>query len=373
MLVISIFNTQQLKNKLLERISYISYASYLVHYPIIKLFNHYYKDDIYADIFAVIATFSLGYFLTYIYNKILHTYNNKFKLASILSLIFFSGGIYFITKYEVSQKYEPFNFQNIEDIQKEINSKLKHLKCSDGSYYDCYQTSKNENEILIIGDSHAMAIATGSLLNYSENKSEFKIISRGGCLPVVEYSFWNGDADTKPRECEKFYNIVRNEIKGKYKYIIFANYNSLFLNNWKAFEKEENNRAKRIDNKILYKKISERYVEIFKEIKSSGKIPIYIVDAPEFSTNLKDCEDDEKKCEFSRINVESSRPEELSIKYLLSTEFSFKSINLLDLICDDKDCYAYKDNEWRYADGNHLNAKWGGKAFDFIQLKIKDK
>jgi peptidoglycan/LPS O-acetylase OafA/YrhL len=367
-LIISIFNINQLKCRLIEEISYISYASYLVHYPIIKYLNYYFGDNIYTNYYALITTFGLGYVLTYLYNKILSLFNNKFRLSIIICLVLSSACAYLIL-----EKHGFAKFQNIKAIQAEMNLRNEHLKCSDGMYYDCYQTSNNEKKYLIIGDSHAMAIAVGSLLNYSSSKTDFKIISRGGCLPVVEYSFWNGNPDTKPRECEKFYNIISNEIKGDYKYIIFANYNSLFLNKWRAYNGNENNKEKSIGNKELYENITEQYVKIFKDIQISGKVPVYILDVPEYDTDLAQCEINEIKCKTPRIDVELSRSEEIKMKNLLASKYHFNTINLMDLLCDDKYCYAYRDGEWRYADGNHLNGKWGGKAFDFIELNIKGK
>lgn len=360
--IISIFKTHQLKSDFLEKISQISYASYLVHYPIIKYFN-YFINNVYINFLSLIATFSIGYFLTIIYNKYISNFNNKFKYSLIISIVFISSSVYIILNNKT------VNFQNIPAIQKEIKEKLGHLKCSDGTYYDCYQSDANENDYLIIGDSHAMAIGVGALLNYSENKTRFKVISRGGCLPIVEYSFWNGNPDTKPRECEKFYNIVKNELSGNYKYIVFANYNSLFLNNWIAYE-NKNNKYIPVNSVILNEKIGNRYLEIFKEIKSAGKTPVYILDVPEFNINLKDCATEGNKCKSLRGDTELSRLDELRINDLLKKE-KFKSINLLDLLCDDKYCYAYKDGEWRYADGNHLNGTWGGLAFDYIYRNIK--
>lgn len=358
-LIISSFSANQLKFYLVEKISHISYASYLVHYPIIKFINHYYKNNLFASFFALIATFLFGYILTYIYNVLIKNYNNKFKLSIIISLIFIISIIYIVKKTEYN------NFQNIQDIQSEIK-KIQDLKCSDGNYYDCYQTKGDQHDYLIVGDSHAMAIAVGSLLNYSDKKSSFKVISRGGCLPVVKYSFWNGNPDNKPRECEKFYDIVKNEIKGSYKYIIFANYNSLFTNKWKTYENHLYDNKKLINNNELISKITEQYIEVFKGIKKSGKTPIFILDVPEFDVNLINCKVDESLCKSPRVNVEISRSEDIKLKNTLSAEYNFKTISLLDLLCDNQNCYSYKDNEWRYSDGNHLNGNWGGKAFDFI-------
>jgi peptidoglycan/LPS O-acetylase OafA/YrhL len=365
----------------------ISYSLYLIHYPLISLYRHYFVLEPSFNIKILLL------FLSYLISIFSYKYvETPFRKKNIDQKFFIRNkyfyNIFFLTIILFISLIINFNnnfkksLPNIKDKSKEqisfdkceydpsINfQKLKIQEC-------LFNKTINKIDFIILGDSHAQSISKNLTEKIYKNFKKNTLISTmPGCAPILGLKRMN-DIE-KNKNCKKF-NKLNKEI------IIQKNIkNIILLANWPSYTNRGmfNNGEGGIDkefqiyeykNKQNFQFFFKRQLEVFKDLKAS----IYLIfPIPEAGWDVKRLND--------RMKSRNIEQEEISISFKKYLERNAEIHSIFEDINDEniEKIYSYKffclnflkdrcvnkfQNKILYKDKDHLS-QHGSEIFtDFV-------
>lgn len=330
--ILFIISNQIKKNILTLPFSYlgkISYSLFLIHWPVIVIFNYYYIQNYDLQIKIILTLFILlisHFSWRYIENKFLYKNVKKFKITLLkFILIIFPILLIIFSLYQKNITQIDKNYYKF--ITNEISNEnyLKNL---------LNKNKKFKNTIFIYGDSHATDLANA--INLNNNKLEYNINLQNidiSCIKNINNKF------------QKFKNKILNKtcIQGQ-----------------KSFEKIYLNQASNNDTLIFsfyWQKNHLNYLEKFIQyLEENTKNRIYLMlQIPVIRnisvSNLKEINNFEN---FTYNSLEKKQDYNTQILEILEN-FNTIPIDLSDKICNRKKkiCFVREDNKNLYFDKHH--------------------
>jgi len=370
------FNAHVLSNRALVLIGKISFPLYLWHWPLLV-----YSDILLGGqaspmhrILLVLIAFLLAWLTYFFIENPIRTGIRSMRSALVLLLtmvlvglagfmVYINHGLQFrsaVTHF--SQAEDAFLWPEEWNVQEACIKKYPFY----GRY--CLESDPlRPPSVALIGDSHANQLYIG-LADYYQKKGE-NLINLGGWLP-----FWNvenGSLSEQSRRVERreWMEKILNEVSASptIETIILAFRENAVNNTARAYSPYTNywkliNHPNLTDEKdMLYIALRETMAKL---IQTNKKI-ILIADIPGLDFNPKECisqrpfvshRNTREVCGIERSKFEAYTEPYHAIIKKISEEFPavhiFYSYHYL---CDDKYCYAKKDNDFLYRDDNHLS------------------
>lgn len=341
------------KNKILIHFGDLSYTLYLVHFPIIIIFNILTpsKYIFISDILVLITSYGLSIIIYKFYeypirksNTLLLFCQIHFQKFIFLLILYLSFMIFIFQKDPELTKINIFK-SDIERFQKSE----RNTQCLD-NYFDfnnldstlfnsCNKIIGSETIFYLIGDSHAWHLSNG-LSNILSD--DFFV------------TYFNGSKLPKPflKESEFTENIINNI---EYLNDNYKNINLIFSFHHLLAKKLSNNNQYYFNQTNLYK-------NFFKKInKLNPSINIYMIqDTPLPKDTAYSCEKfikifkDNGICDFQISNKYNILEEEIFMKL----HDIVKIINVNDLICDFSKCNFYDLKGYPIIwDGSHFTVQ----------------
>lgn len=340
----SIVNKRFLNNKVLAHLGEISYSIYLWHWSIMA-FYRYYFNKLNFDIVDILIIISLTIVLAELSYSLIENKSKKIENKTLIfTLIILSvliGGIYF--------KIEAFNkrVNNLEDLYTKptfgLNShgnKFKNVEIFGNK-------SKDNDSILLIGDSHAL-VYKGILNTIGEkNNFNFRTITNDR-YPNLPY------LDSKDFINEKFYDqyskiskITNIEIK-KSKYILIS---SIWLKDIKS--------------------LNESFEKFINELEPNQKL-IILTDFPVLDKNpIKHNRGIVRKNNVDnnfKVKINTIPPEIVNITHRYNNVYILE-IDYSDVINE----LPFKNDTILYYDEGHLNYFGGKQIGKVIEKQFYNK
>lgn len=357
-----------------------SYSAYLWHQPLFAFARQRSLEEPSQALLAVLAisTLPLAY-LTWRFVE--RPFRNKhaisrrviFKLAILLSLVFFSiGMIGHMTKgYASRPEFKQFAALEYSTENLGYLDCKKSFEASHGADINyCHTSSRGPIDAVIIGDSHADDKFFG--IEKNDRERNWGLIGNSSCPPVLDIR-----VETDAKEClEKFQSIIDQVSNDKsIKVVVLAFYGHYFLDTPYA--------ADHIRSKVgpdTVKISSERFSNLTKEelffrglelttakLVNAKKEVVILIDIPELPFFPSDCLKGKPNCEVSTEDVLARQQQHRAMLVKLNKKFS--SVNVFDpkeFFCDSETCSFKIEDLVLYRDSHHLTldgSNYYGQAF----------
>ena len=347
-----------LSNKLFSGIGLISYSAYLWHQPIFAIARYQSYDGRLTSKFILIILIII-FFLAFLSWKYIEKPFRARKVVTSKMFILFTilGSVIFIL----------IGFYGYYTKKTELN------------FFENQKKVIVNEKIMLLGDSHAGAIAFGLKNIYGEKLIEAIF---PGCIPF--YNIDRHEFRNKPGECVKQINqkLKDFELDKTYRLIILSSMGPVYLDNTvfkqKNLSRINQQRLELVDNKFekdswIIFEIAMRNTLTKLSLIPNKKI-IYILDVPELGIESRHCgysndfftlfgtrftmsrNNLPETCRYPRSEFDKrvDRYHKLVNKILKD----FDNVILFDptsLFCDEKWCYGIIDGRKLYIDEDHLS------------------
>lgn len=309
----------------------ISYSLFLIHWPVIVIFNYYYIQSYDLQIKITLTVFILlisHFSWRYIENKFIYENVKKIKI-SLFKFILIIFPI-LLTLFSLYQK-------NITQIDKNYYKFVKNEISNENYLKNLLNKNKDKkfkNTIFIYGDSHATDLANA--LNLNNSKLEYNINLQNIDISCIKHI---------NNKIQKFKNKISNKrcIDGQksFEEIYLKKTNSndtlIFSFYW------QKNHLNHIESFIQYleKNINNK-IYLMLQIPIIRNISV---------SNLKEIKDFEN---FAYNSLEKKQNYNIQLLKILEN-YNTIPINLSDKICNSikKICFTKKDNKNLYFDKHH--------------------
>jgi peptidoglycan/LPS O-acetylase OafA/YrhL len=353
---------QILSNRLLVFIGLISYSLYLWHWPFIA-FAHVLLIPIDFQIASAIFIVSfLLAVLTWYFIEQPFRFNEKYK-AMFLKIL----GLYILFAIGISvlfhlAPYVAFNLKSRQAYEIEENFAGPFVNCIDGdlsstksSEISCSigNTSLNKDEVLIVGDSHAMSevgmlnvwLKDRNLKGYVATKSGTVFIS--GNIPE-----WNDPiVPNKMARNKTLESIIQS---GHYKYVVMGAF-------WGHYPNSRWGTTSTPETTNNYSILETGLENATKLIIKAGSTPIIIMDFPILSSGtMPFCGFTKfttpEPCSINQASVLQEQNQTRNIIFKLKKQYpQIVLIDFTTIICDQGQCKTSIQGIPLYQGGGHLN------------------
>lgn len=369
-------NSNVLSHRWAIGVGLISFPLYLWHWPLLSLTRIMEGGLPRADIRAgaVILAFILAWFTYHFIERPVRTAGYVRLKTGILCLLMILVGLLGHATY----KQKGFTFRLSEHppqaLLEEITEVTRTLH-SDGSCYELLKfpmtgstvclANSSRPEVLIIGDSHAMALNSAALLGRTSVKT--LLLGRHGCPPLMEYSvqvekknLGCNDLSQQALQVLGLYPSIRTVvvtsrgpfyfsgqgygIEGRSGYSLFA------LDGHQASQTE------------MFRRGTALFVHALLQLRQDV---VYVIDPPELGEdpkacivkrpvtlagkNLSNCSQDASKVATRQAQYRSL------LEQIRSGAPQLKIYDPLDLFCDRALCYGLREGKLLYRDDDHIS------------------
>jgi len=373
-------NRTILSNKIAVWIGLISFPLYLWHWPLLSFArivgNSIPNRNIRAGVIVLSVTLA---YLTYkfVEHPVRFEKYNKIKVAILLLLTGIIGFIGYCTF-----RYDGLSFRKsisgiAEDVQ---NLKMPiFTRQSDGSCQNLLGldqknkdiiciTKSSAPEVIIVGDSHAMALNSAAYLN--KFKLNTLLIAVHGCVPLVGYSILENKGANKP--CDDLPDLVQNTIS-KYKsiktIILLTRGPFYFTGDGYGIEGKSTYSIKSDEASL------ENQAEMFQHgfsnfisILEKNKLDIiFVIDMPELGENPSGCFFQRPTLMFINHSLSSNCSQDYDkvlfrqkiyrnvVGNIKQANPNIKVYDPLRVFCDNFKCYSIRNGNLYYFDDDHIS------------------
>ncbi|PJZ75754.1 acyltransferase family protein [Leptospira neocaledonica] len=382
----AIINKKVLAIKPMVFVGLISFPLYLWHWPLLS-FTAILESGTPAlkwRLIAVVLSFVLSTLTWHYVEKNLRFRENTWVLGSLAGLLIFAalfgqtiykkdGWSYRVAQYRENAKiFEGWMISDpkcIDRFKSEYGSNLVYCLVGDPN---------KQPDAVLIGDSHANALAYGLIRKFSNDRLNLLHMGLGGCPP-----FFGIEADPK-RPCERESNTLEMLEKNPKitkillnsrgpRYLTGHGYGDLEINAVGAAKYRF--RPDITDPKQAFR---EAMRDTLRRLTAAGKEIVFVADVPEIGFDPKRCvslrpfrlesEDPDKVCKIPRKNFDERNLEYHELVNSILSEFpKVKLWETWKNFCDDQYCYAFRDGKLLYRDSNHISLEgsyWLGEKYD---------
>jgi peptidoglycan/LPS O-acetylase OafA/YrhL len=360
--------------KLMVNLGDKSYSLYLVHMPILWIFN---EISILLNLNPIqqygCILFGIG--VTYLIGNLLYlrienryryrNYRVKSKKVAhiklqVLLLVITSAGIatgtnnYFLANSVLNR---PLNEMD-PLVGDKCNVMLSDVACKNVS-------SVGNKKYLLIGDSHAGSISR-TISEIFSNRGDLDIYLKTGCQ-LIYNEVISSISFKQSINCQAYYNKIAEYVK-------FNRYEAILVS-FISVDGESFKKKTEYDTLLEYKLSSIKILQKLCNCKVVvlGPTPLFPVDNNFFSPNRKLIQGNEnpsKKVKIIDMNDFAFKEDIFLTKNLLNNQ-NIKMINLMDEFCDLNYCIRWS-NGWLFADYSHLS-NLGAKYLKFKLVNELDK
>ncbi|MBI3101318.1 MAG: acyltransferase [Burkholderiales bacterium] len=368
-----------LSSRLAIKIGLISFPLYLWHWPLLSYARIMEEGLPRADIrLAAVALAIVLAWLTYhfIERPLRFGKQNKFKITSLGFLMLCIGVLGF---YTFSQNGLVFRMnshinqtlwaQTIEPLNTRLSdgSCERLLNFSIGPDAVCLTTSPNP-EVLVVGDSHAMALNSAALLGKVPVKT--MLIGLHGCLPLVGYSIQDGKLDKGCNALSDQAIKVLNQYPSIRTVVIASRGPLYFSGQGYGIEGPSNysivalNGTTPTNQADMFRK---GYSQLANKLLPLNKEIIFVIDPPELGEDPRGClfkrpvsildkaistctQDKQKVIDRQKIYREQ-------INKIQADNHGVKIYDPMHLFCDSQLCYGLRDGKLLYWDDDHISVE----------------
>ena len=332
--VLFIISNQIKENILILPFSYlgkISYSLFLIHWPVIVIFNYYYIQNYDLQIKTILTVFILlisHFSWRYIENKFLYKNIKKIKI-SLFKFILIIFPI-LLTLFSLYQK-------NITQIDSNYYKFINNEISNENYLKKLLKKNKNnkfKKKIFIFGDSHATDLANA--INLNNNKLEYNINLQNidiSCIKNTNNKFQKFKNKILIKTCidgqKSFKEIYLNKVNSN-DILIFSFY-------W------QKNHLNYLENFIQYlEQNTNNKIYLMLQIPVIRNISV---------SNLKELNNFEN---FAYNSLEKKQDYNIQILEILKN-YNIIPINLSDKICNSikKICFVKEDDKNLYFDKHH--------------------
>ena len=356
----------------LVAVGLVSYSAYLWHQPIFAFARHENMGKLSSNmiIILIILTFSFAY-ITWKFVESPFRNKKKFKrkniiiIASIFSLFFISVGTVgsqdqiidwrfeYIIKGDVGQsEFHKYIDQKFLDCEP---NKIAQNAPSWEGFLRCKQSLEGEQDIILLGDSHAEHLFIGIAEALPDKNVVFYIPKADPSIPV--------QIDGKPYVTNPQFNEIFNYI------------NSLRDGKTILLTMHYIDRIKQNDD------LFSGFNETIQFLEKSGHKVIILGDIPKFEFDPSECKYIERndftvpsECFMSKVEAIDQMNIYKSTLVKLSYKFKVTYLDISSPLCDNYQCWMVDNKLVLYRDGSHLNIIGSKLIGDFIaqELNMKD-
>ena len=370
-------NSRILANPFMVFIGLISYPLYLWHWPLLAFARIFEFGTPSVNIrFGVVA---LSFFLAWLTYKFIErpcrfgkkTWIKTATLCVLMLSVGFVGYNTFLRKgYEFRYRTLVLNESKLAMLDPTIHD----LECTkENPEFSaaglCQRSKLSAPNILLLGDSHAGHLYHGLAALSAWTPLSVSKISKGGCLPFF------GVTSRGKGEPEGCLNLMNNALEfientASIQTVVLASRGPLYLTgkgfgnalsefkiDWKL---SLNNNPEITDPKDIFRLAMKTTI---KRLLDKNKNVIFVLDVPELDFDAKSCNESplmlrksaRQICAISRQAFDIRNNEYRALVYSILKDFpSVKIFDAAAKLCDDKMCWAKKDNVLFYNDTNHL-------------------
>lgn len=371
-----LINRTLLGRRWIVYIGLISYPLYLWHWPLLS-FEHI-IDHGERNRFLIVGLLLLGLMLAHLTWRGVERPVRSLKgrwppllMCAGLSAVAATGLLV------ARQSGFPLRFAGKEhDLEKQqqltwslsgwINFCPPEILDSTGSEVACERlpaTTPTQHRLLLIGDSHAMALAEALNQVQDEGRVDFagQLMAKGGCTPFAPKGL-KTDSD-----CQRFYSSVYQYAEknpGIGLIILAARWAYRFHGT--GFGLDTKFQPFRVSKDPVGFKDGPSFANALREtlqtIDSPNRRIIFIHQAPELGFNPKSCFarpfsfKPTHHCTIKRSEVESRQSGyRAAVDEVLSEFPRVLEFDPMDYLCDEQTCHARLDGDYLYTDDNHLS------------------
>ncbi len=396
-LIIAASNTAYINKYLLSNraallLGWISYPLYLWHWPLLSLAqimeNQVPSSQIrcYAIGLAVILAFFTWCCVERPAQNMLAAKVNRALLIKRYSILL--GGavlVFVIGLITYMQNGLPFRHQVLEaKIQQMIWQPPTSAACKQLSFptNDCYISPLEQKTIVILGDSHASALAVSGSNIFKQHGYGVKYVGNGGCPPLNDVRSYYKQQNSN---CGKFHHEFEkvDEVVGDNKTVILASEGPIYFSGFEfAGNPMEQHLAPLKPNSVTTELSAadiflEGYARTIKHLLANHKEVIFFIDNPELDFNPALCFDGRpvyltKQSALPACSITTQRLMARQKKYreiIEELQHRFPDLKVFDPIpylCNQDTCSAIKDNLVLYRDANHLS----GDGVNYVLYKF---
>lgn len=367
-------------NSILVSIGLISFPLYLWHYILIS-FTHIFGFEINVNIGLILISLSIFLsYLTYRYIEIYARSKSSYIFAFGLFIIVLAIGIlgnYISKKDGLPNRSHLESNENFEkqfirtpaqnDLGVSLLTKVLEYKPTN-DYIKSTSDDISKKYVLVIGDSHAHTSYHGFAEELKKYDYETILLANSSCPTYLGGAMGKNINDLN--QCKKKIDTTHELINSKLdiqKVILTTRMGYMYdigfgivddggkpwNYHYEGFFKDQND----YDQKQNFFEVVEKTFSYFENNKKVNFY--YLMENPELGFSPKNCmirpfDLFPNNCKLTLDSYLNRSGEYRDFVYSLSKKY--ENINILDpkdMYCDDKYCYAIKDNKMLYADDDH--------------------
>ena len=363
--VVIYYNINSILNyKIFQFFGKISYSLYLIHWPILVFVKYYLiRDLLYYELFFL---FCLNIIISYFFWLYIEDYfrkklSFKYQVKLIITALVLIFAFYLLNFFNESftNRLSPNNLLIAKSIDSNFRCKIKNYSFDIEQKSCRFFKSKNNEEIVLLGNSHAQmyGYAFENIINTLSVNG--KIFALDGCLPTISYNISRKCIDKASK------NLLRIiEDKNISIVLIGLDWNHIFL-----FDKFNNKIEKDIDF-VLVQSLNHLFLELKKYNKKVIVIGPISIPKNYFAFDLS------RKEYFKNTNIILSYhndKNDFENRYhdIFSYLSKIKYVTLIkphEILCDNFKCNFLIDGRSVFSDNNHLS-KDGSLSMEKLLLK----
>lgn len=358
-----------LRAKVATQLGQASYSIYIWHWPLIVLLDYRFQRGGQLpelERFAVILLVSLLVgLLSWKYIETPWRDKVKFPVGKLVRhSLAVAGGVLVVCCLGVAGLIpSPFSkgaivFADAYSDVGQFRGCLKNIPSPDGAYAELCKlgdASASGHDFLLIGDSHAAALADGISLIASEKGKSGRLVATDACPPFVDFEGGYAPSRAKCRDLQRsIISLIKN----------YAPEKVLLHAAWGAYQRRDPERFRQ-QLALVAKEINALGVELVVIGDTPGyrdNAPIALAKAADFEWVLRPYSLDEHNRFYSGANS--------TIVEIMRSE-KFKYFDFSEMLClKDRGCALVYDGYPLYWDNAHLSGKASVKMARVLQKEL---